>query len=212
MSTRSLPLLLAPLIGMLLAWILRPPEVDWNTLKPKEPVPIRKRTLHFPDGSGLRFIEIPGTGRALSVTEVPDGILSLYGKEAARHSGAQDFCRWVSAVTGETVRLPTAGEWRTAARGGVRNAEFPWGFGPPAPPKDIHFARQAPPEKPGPALGYGFRDLAGGKWDWTQEGLLLGSAWTERDPQTLYIDHAFDPPAGYAGKDTGIRLLWEIRE
>lgn len=210
MKSRSLPLLIFPILGILLAWVFRPSETDVKTLRPLEHVRIQKRTLHFPGGQGLRFIEVPDRGFALSLTEVPSRILSLYPGETASHAGATAFAAWLSAHTGKTLRLPSAAEWRLAARAGIDTVEFPWGFGPPIPPESLHFALSEAPSKPGPAFGYGFRDMAGGLWEWTQEGLLIGSAWSEHNPQTLYIDHQFIPPAGYAGADTGIRLLWDL--
>ena len=90
----------------------------------------------------------------------------------------------------------------------MANAQFNWGFGPNL-PKGIAFDLRRPPSRPGPALGYGFRDLAGGHWEWTEEGVLLGGAWSERDPETLRIESQWEPPGGYADLDTAVRLVWE---
>ena len=38
------------------------------------------------------------------------------------------FCRWVSAQTGDEIRLPTEQEWEKAARG-TEGHEYPWGDG-----------------------------------------------------------------------------------
>lgn len=209
MKSRSLPLLLFPIFGILLAWVFRPSEIPVDSRHPPPASRIHKRTLHLPDGQGLRFIEVPGSGFALSEIEVPASLLALYSGETASHAGALSFASWLSQSTGQHLRLPRAEEWRLAARAGIPNAEFPWGFGPPLPPGGLHFALVKPPKKPGPAFGFGFRDLAGGRWEWTAEGLLLGSAWSEQNPQTLYIHHQWAPPDHYTGADTGIRLLWE---
>lgn len=216
MNTRSLPLpalLLFPMLGGLLAWVFRPSEPTWSLDTPALTRPPEYRTLNLPDGRALRFIRVRGTDDIaeffLGETEVPADIWGLFSDQEPGHALAVDFCDWFSKVTKRKFRLPRAEEWRLAARAGVPNAEFPWGFGPPIPPKNLHFNLQAPPDTPGPALGYGFRDLAGGRWEWTAEGLALGSAWSERDPRTLYINHAWRPPVGYAGKDIGLRLVWE---
>jgi len=42
------------------------------------------------------------------------------------HEKAEAFCRWLSAKSGRTVRLPTEKEWLWAARGGCATP-FPWG-------------------------------------------------------------------------------------
>jgi formylglycine-generating enzyme required for sulfatase activity len=36
------------------------------------------------------------------------------------------FCRWLSEIRGEDIRLPTEEEWERAARG-TKGLEFPWG-------------------------------------------------------------------------------------
>ncbi|WFB37259.1 SUMF1/EgtB/PvdO family nonheme iron enzyme [Kiritimatiellota bacterium B12222] len=209
MKSRSAWLLLFPIFGSMLAWVFRPSEVDWIRLEKPQRIQIKKKSLPLPTGESLRFIHVPHQKYAISVLEVPEQILALYPGETYSHAGATAFAAWLSEQSGHSLRLPTRDEWRDAARAGIPNAEFAWGFGPPLPPPDLHFALAQAPRSPGPAFGYGFRDLAGGKWEWTQEGLLLGSAWTEQNPQTLYIDYQLQPPKEYAGADTAIRLLWE---
>jgi len=44
---------------------------------------------------------------------------------------AEQYCGWLSAVTGQYYRLPTEAEWERAARGGAENKLFPWGDAPP---------------------------------------------------------------------------------
>lgn len=205
-------LLAFPMLGSLLAWMFRPSERDLHTREPHHPPHIPRRILALPDGQALRFLGIPdpagGTAFHLMETEIPASVWRGFRPDPPTRRDAEAFARHLSERTGRSLRLPTAAEWRLAARGGVPNANFPWGFGP-HPPAGVLFGLEAPPRKTGPPLGYGFRDLAGGRWEWTQEGVLLGGAWSERDPDTLRIDHAWRPPPGYADRDTGFRLVWE---
>lgn len=166
------------------------------------------RTLNLPNGEALRFRKGPGMSTWISETEVPRSWLMEAERSDPTFEDALAMCRWVSEQTGQTVRLPSKQEWQQAARGGIRNLPYAWGYDL-QPPSSIHFARDEAPERPGPAFGWGFHDLAGGTWEWTQEGFLIGSAWSETNPETLRIDHHWKPPPGYGDLDTGIRFAWE---
>lgn len=196
-----------PLFGITAGLLFRPSEA--YRIPSPERASVESRTLCLPDGSALRFLRGPDMEVYLSQTEVPPAITGELFQGPLSFSKAGEFCAWLSDLTGQRLRLPTAAEWRQAARAGVDNAEFAWGFAPASPPPGIHFGRETPPSSPGPAFGYGFRDLAGGTWEWTAEGQLLGSAWSERNPETLRIEHAWSPPPGYRDRDTGVRLAWE---
>lgn len=44
---------------------------------------------------------------------------------------AIQYCAWLTAQSGHTLRLPTEAEWECAARGGLEQKQFPWGDEPP---------------------------------------------------------------------------------
>lgn len=196
---------LLPIVGMISGWFFRPSE-DAHLPVPT-PSAADVRTLNLPNGEALRFRKGPGMTTWISETEVPGRWLSDLGKDEPTLKEAREVCRTLSQITGHPLRLPTLQEWREAARAGIQNLPFPWGY-EKTPPSSLHFGLNTPPTKPGPAFGWGFKDLAGGRWEWTQEGELIGSAWSETDPTTLQISHAWTPPQGYGDQDTGMRLAW----
>jgi hypothetical protein len=196
-----------PIFGIMVGLRFRPSEGIVVTTPDDQPV--ERRLLVLPDGRAMRFLRGPGMSVFLSETEVPTAWLSDVQSVPFSHAEAMAYAEALSTLTGNSLRLPTVEEWRDAARAGVASAEFAWGFGPAPDGSRIRFQLPEPPDTPGSAFGYGFRDLAGGMWEWTLEGTLLGSAWSESNPETLRIDHAWSPPPGYRGADAGIRLAWE---
>jgi hypothetical protein len=201
-----------PIIGILLALFFRPSEINLRTFTPAEPPPGHFKLLYLPNGEALRFLKVPEKDGSpdlyLSLREVPTSIWKQTYSSPPSLATANAFARHLAEETGESIRLPTLEEWRRAAQSGVPQVETPWGFGR-TPPAHLRFAREKEPGSAGPPLGFGFQDLAGGRWEWVAEGLLVGSAWSERDPQTLRLDSPWKPPEAYAGWDTAVRLLWE---
>ena len=85
------------------------------------------------------------------------------------YRGAELYCESIQA------RLPTEMEWEIAARGGLRDAKYPWGNESPEGRAlfdqswDL-FQPVAPTEAVGQYApnGYGLHDMAGSVWEWTQ--------------------------------------------
>lgn len=212
---------LFPILGSLLAYGFRMSETDWKSVSPPERRRIQRKHLPLPDGSVLRFLGVPdeagkvafwlaerelsrSEARALGVEPGGAGLAA-----AVSFAEARAICARLSELTGTRARLPTHVEWKQAARGGVASAEAAWGFGLESPPRHLHVARHHAPRKPGPRMGFGFRDLAGGLWEWTQEGYAVGSAWSEQNLQTLSLTYSIVLPENYRDGDVGMRVLIE---
>jgi formylglycine-generating enzyme required for sulfatase activity len=107
-----------------------------------------------------------------------------------------DFCIWLSAQLGITIRLPTEYEWEAAARGGDAR-RYPWGDGW----RDDHAATEEDRETrgwrwsvpigcyPAGAAPCGALDMAGNVWEWTadvwQSYPGAGKPFTEEDRRVL---------------------------
>jgi len=84
------------------------------------------------------------------------------------HHAAMEYCRWLSAKTGKTYRLPTEAEWEFAARGGASTA-YSFGDDAGALGEYAWFVENA--EKPMPVgkkkpNPYGLHDIHGNVMEW----------------------------------------------
>jgi formylglycine-generating enzyme required for sulfatase activity len=96
----------------------------------------------------------------------------------------RDFCRWLSAQTGLTVRMPSEAEWEAAARGGDAR-RYPWGddwradHAATKEDQETRGTRWSTPVGcyPKGAAPGGALDMAGNVWEWTH------TPWVEKhDP------------------------------
>ncbi len=85
------------------------------------------------------------------------------------------YCAWLAALTGKPFRLPTEAEWERAARGGLEEAEYPWGD--TIEPSRANYLRD-PDSKPlhgttpvgsFPPNGYDLYDASGNVWEWVAD-------------------------------------------
>lgn len=213
--------LLFPILGSGAALLFRPSERQWRDFSRTPPPGVARKSVALPDGQAIRLLGVPGPNdtpqfwlgeREVRLNEFrvfDPGVQGVRGAANVSLPEAKAFCEWLSDQSGRRVRLPTWEERRLAASGGVATAEFPWGFGGRRVPGGVHFGMDEKPARPGSAFGHGFRDLAGGVWEWLGDGSLTGGAWSERDPDTLRLDHRIFLPAEYRDADVGFRVLVE---
>ena len=126
---------------------------------------------------------------------------------------AADYCRWLSEKSGETVRLPTEEEWEFAARGGIRRARYPWGWGSPD-GRACYGARAVRRVASFQANPFGLYDMAGNVFEWCgpavgEQAPARGGSWAEKDPKFLRVFHRVLFPRDYRDADVGFRVVVE---
>jgi len=84
---------------------------------------------------------------------------------------AEQYCRWLSSVSGQRYRLPSEAEWERAARGGAENQLFPWGDQKPETLPEYHSRWKSGPEPVGrySPNGFGLYDMCANVHEWCSD-------------------------------------------
>lgn len=165
------------------------------------------------DGGGADFSETAQVERGEDGKwQVRSGVSRRAAVSEVSRAEAEGYAAWLGKKEGRVVRLPTGVEWEWAARGGVRGAPWPWGWGG-EPKKMACVDALAPAEKTGmyPANGYGLRDMGGNVFEWVADGEeARGGAWSEPDVGAVRVEKRQAFPKGYRGRDVGFRVVREL--
>jgi len=119
---------------------------------------------------------------------------------------AQEFCAWVSQISGQAIRLPTEAEWEKAARGSDERL-YPWGNQEPNPQLCNYNTNGSTPVgkySPQGDSPYGCVDMAGNVWEWVAD-------WYDKHY------YAYSPSRNPSGPESGkYRVLrggsWNLNE
>ena len=84
---------------------------------------------------------------------------------------ATAYCEWLSKKTSKKYHIPTEAEWEKAARGGLKNTQYPWGNDQPDRTKENYASKIGKTTEVGtyPANDYKLYDIAGNVQEWCND-------------------------------------------
>lgn len=219
---------------------------DYWKEKKRDPRPLRDLLKALEP----KMMPVPGHKILLSKTEITQGEWKLYLKSEGQSvwttsaeqdqfpminlpwQDAQNFCVWLSKMTGKNWRLPSNKEWGAAA--GEGRMVYPWNGDWPPKWNEGNYAVDseggADPKQIGadgihgvaPVMSFrpnalGFYDLGGNVAEWVQDGPLpsgkricRGASWMDNDPKMLEVGFEFQIPANTRDSVTGMRIAVDL--
>lgn len=164
----------------------------------------------------VRFLN--DTGRRFDSPQFA-GAPGRYAPVAARdpvayvsYEDAVAYTRWIADRLHVDARLPTDDEWEYAARGGISDAPYPWGWGDPDRRAAFRLTR-ARPVGAYPPNPFRLYDMAGNLSEWclAEEGAeranVRGGSWSERSEQMLRVWRGVSISKRYRDADVGFRII-----
>ncbi len=114
------------------------------------------------------------------------------------YNDAKEYCRWLSAETGKTYRLPTEAEWEYAARGGNKSRGYRYAGSNNIDSVAWYMVNSGQTTHP---VGLkqpnelGLYDMTGNVWEWCSD-------WFGRDYKTTPVEN---PPGPLSGSSRAMR-------
>jgi len=134
---------------------------------------------------------------------------------------AQEFIKYLNALTGKNYRLPASDEWEYAARGGSDGGEFEYSGSDNIDDVAWHEGNSdggAHPVGMKQPNGLGICDMSGNVWEWCDDWLddsqtmkiFRGGSWKTAavDCQVAFLEEGYHPDDGL--NDVGFRLALTV--
>lgn len=124
--------------------------------------------------------------------------------DSVRWADAQEFCRKLSALTGQKVRLPTEAEWEYACRAGTQT-RYGYGDDPLFEQLDQYAwyvrnsNRQSQPVGQKKPNAWGLYDMHGNVWEWCED-LYVGSYADAPTDGSAVTERSRGAQLGYASR------------
>ena len=175
-----------------------------NTSDPSEK-PAHQVTVDAPFAIGRYEVSVQqwnacAAAGACQKIAVPVGASPTAPMRDVSWDDAQQYVKWLGAISGKPYRLPTEAEWEFAARGGT-TTRYWWGHDMKGGNSSCEGCgepwseERPPPAGSFPANPFGLNDMNGSVWEWVQDcwhstykgAPADGSAWVDGNCQARVI-------------------------